>query len=136
MGCKPSALPIEQGLKLDKGDGESRVNAVCSRPMKQSFGGSESSSWVPEGYSRISYMLLLGGTPVSWKTKKKSLVSRSSAESEYREMASTVIESKEIILMKISSKMQIADLLTKGLAAQQLQFLLGKIGIANLHAPS
>ncbi|GKC55403.1 retrovirus-related pol polyprotein from transposon TNT 1-94 [Tanacetum coccineum] len=100
-----------------------------------------------------------GGTPVSWKTKKQSLVLRSSAKSEYREMASTVtnnpafhkrtkhvemdcyfvrerVESKKIIPMKISSKMQIADLLTKGLAAQQLQFLLGKIDIANLHAPS
>ncbi|GJQ91627.1 putative RNA-directed DNA polymerase [Tanacetum coccineum] len=46
------------------------------------------------------------------------------------------VESKEIILMKISSVMQIADLLTKGLSAHQLQFLLGKIGIVDLHAPS
>ncbi|GJZ00722.1 hypothetical protein Tco_0518151 [Tanacetum coccineum] len=46
------------------------------------------------------------------------------------------VESKEIIPMKIRSKMQIADLLTKGLLAHQHQFLLGKIGITNLHAPS
>ncbi|GKE51487.1 uncharacterized mitochondrial protein-like protein [Tanacetum coccineum] len=46
------------------------------------------------------------------------------------------VESKEIIPMKISSKMQIADLLTKGLPAHQHQFLLGKIGITDLHAPS
>ncbi|GKD61661.1 hypothetical protein Tco_1299170 [Tanacetum coccineum] len=46
------------------------------------------------------------------------------------------VESKEIIPMKISSKMQIADLLTKGLPAYQHQFLLGKIGITDLHAPS
>nr|GEV48199.1 putative reverse transcriptase, RNA-dependent DNA polymerase, Gag-polypeptide of LTR copia-type [Tanacetum cinerariifolium] len=44
------------------------------------------------------------------------------------------VESKEIIPMYISSKMQVVDLLTKGLTAQQLQFLLGKISIANLHA--
>ncbi|GJW96612.1 putative RNA-directed DNA polymerase [Tanacetum coccineum] len=142
--------------------------------------------------SRTGYFLLLGGTPISWKTKKQSVVLRSSAEAEYRAMASTVseviwvrlllselqvdillpttlfcdnqaarhiannlvfhertkhvemdcyfvrerVESKEIIPMHISSKIQIADLLTKGLTAQQLQFLLGKIGIANLHAPS
>ncbi|GJU02846.1 putative reverse transcriptase, RNA-dependent DNA polymerase, LTR copia-type gag-polypeptide [Tanacetum coccineum] len=46
------------------------------------------------------------------------------------------VESKEIIPMKISSKMQIADLLTKGLPAHQHQFLLGKIDITDLHAPS
>ena len=138
------------------------------------------------------YLLLLGGTPISWKTKKQSVVSRSSAEAEYRAMASTVseviwvrwllselqvhissptplfcdnqaarhiannpvfhertkhvemdcyfvrerVESKEIVPMNISSKMQVADLLTKVLTKQQLQFLLGKIGIANLHASS
>ncbi|GKB38125.1 putative RNA-directed DNA polymerase [Tanacetum coccineum] len=249
MGCKLSAFPIEQGLKLDKGESESRVNASqyrrligrllylqATRPditysvnilsqfvadprnnhleaancvlgyLKATPGQGIlisgagdpvltaycDSDWLGCPYtrrSRTGYMLLLGGTPVSWKTKKQSLVSRSSAEAEYRAMASTVseiiwvrwllselhvhnplatplfcdnqaarhiannpvfhertkhvemdcyfvrerVESKEIIPMKISSKMQIADLLTKGLAAQQLQFLLG---IANLHAPS
>nr|GEY23915.1 hypothetical protein [Tanacetum cinerariifolium] len=47
-----------------------------------------------------------------------------------------IVESKKIISMKINSKIQIADLLTKGLPAHQLQFLLGKIGITDLHAPS
>ncbi|KAD3336516.1 hypothetical protein E3N88_32035 [Mikania micrantha] len=40
--------------------------------------------------SRTGYLLLFGGAPVSWKTKKQSVVSRSSAEAEYRSMASTV----------------------------------------------
>nr|GEU94445.1 putative reverse transcriptase, RNA-dependent DNA polymerase [Tanacetum cinerariifolium] len=40
--------------------------------------------------SRTGYMLLLGGTPISWKTKKQSLVSRSSAKAECRAMTSTV----------------------------------------------
>ena len=34
----------------------------------------------------------LGGAPVSWKTKKQSVVSCSSAEAEYRAMATTVSE--------------------------------------------
>ncbi|XP_021986124.1 secreted RxLR effector protein 161-like [Helianthus annuus] len=42
--------------------------------------------------SRTSYLLLLGGAPVSRKTKKQSVVSRSSAEVEYRAMATTVSE--------------------------------------------
>ncbi|KAI3722513.1 hypothetical protein L2E82_33552 [Cichorium intybus] len=142
--------------------------------------------------SRTGYLLLLGGAPVSWKTKKQSVVSRSSAEAEYRAMASTVseiiwmrwllkelevqqtgpttlfcdnqaarhiannpvfhertkhvemdcyfvrerVESNEIQPMHVDTKLQLADLFTKGLGAQQLQFLLDKLGTCNLHAPA
>ncbi|GJV29132.1 putative RNA-directed DNA polymerase [Tanacetum coccineum] len=220
LGCKLSAFPIEEGLKLDKGESESRVDASqyrrligrllylqATRPditytvniLSQFVADPQNnhleaanrvlgylkatpgqgillsragdpvltaycdSDWLGCPYtrrSRTGYLLLLGGTPISWRTKKQSVVSRSSAEAEYRAMASTHIannpvfhertkhvemdcyfvrervESKEIIPMKISSKMQIADLLTKRLPAHQHQFLLGKIDITDLHAPS
>nr|GEV45611.1 integrase, catalytic core [Tanacetum cinerariifolium] len=42
--------------------------------------------------SRSGYVLLLGGAPISWKSKKQSVVSRSSAEAEYRSMATAVSE--------------------------------------------
>ncbi|KAC9553683.1 hypothetical protein E3N88_45641 [Mikania micrantha] len=42
--------------------------------------------------SRTGYLLLLGGAPISWKSKKQSVVSRSSAEAEYRALAATVSE--------------------------------------------
>ncbi|GKD79187.1 secreted RxLR effector protein 161-like protein, partial [Tanacetum coccineum] len=42
--------------------------------------------------SRTGYLLLLGGAPVSWKTKKQSVVSKSSAEAEYRAMSNAVSE--------------------------------------------
>ncbi|KAJ9538193.1 hypothetical protein OSB04_030926 [Centaurea solstitialis] len=42
--------------------------------------------------SRTGYLLLLGGAPISWKSKKQSVVSRSSAEAEYRAIATTVSE--------------------------------------------
>nr|GFC10737.1 hypothetical protein [Tanacetum cinerariifolium] len=42
--------------------------------------------------SRTGYFLLLGGTPIPWKSKKQSVVSRSSAKAKYRAMASTVSE--------------------------------------------
>lgn len=42
------------------------------------------------------YFVLLGRSPVSWKTKKQPIVSRSSAEAEYRSMAVTTCELKWI----------------------------------------
>ncbi|GKC97373.1 putative RNA-directed DNA polymerase [Tanacetum coccineum] len=121
-GCRPSIFPIKQNHKLDKSDAEPKVDAsryrriphldVVHRVLRYLKSTPGQGMLLPRigGYnltaycdsdclgcpytrrSRTGYILLLGGSPISWKTKKQSVVSRSFVKAEYRLMASTVIE--------------------------------------------
>lgn len=44
--------------------------------------------------SLTGWFIFLGNSPISWKTKKQQIVSRSSAKAEYRSMATTTCELK------------------------------------------
>lgn len=41
-----------------------------------------------------AFVVMLGGSPIAWKTKKQKTVSHSSAEAEYRSMATALLETK------------------------------------------
>ena len=140
--------------------------------------------------SLSSYVVLLGGSPVSWKTKKQDRVSLSSAEAEYRSMTAAVqellwikellesigishhtpmklicdsksalhiaanpmfhertkhikkdchfirdeIKRGTIATSHVRTTEKLADLLTKALGRQQFTYLLGKLGVCDLHA--
>ncbi|XP_031124289.1 uncharacterized protein LOC116027000 [Ipomoea triloba] len=92
--------------------------AVCSETRKSVTG----------------YAVFLGPTLISWKSKKKDTVSRSSFEAEYRVMASTVCEIQW--LMNLLRDLQVADGFTKPLLVSQFKCFVSKLGIQNLHTPA
>lgn len=142
--------------------------------------------------SLTGWFIQLGGSPVSWKTKKQDVVSRSSCEAEYRAMADTVSEllwfrqirpamgiecTDPIVLYSnslsvinlaanlvyhartkhvgngchfirdeiirgtiatkhVSTKSQLAHIMTKALGRREFEAFLLKLGVCNLHTPS
>ncbi|PNX93517.1 retrovirus-related Pol polyprotein from transposon TNT 1-94 [Trifolium pratense] len=63
------------------------------------------SDWAGCPLSRRSltgWIVFLGNSPISWKTKKQNVVSRSSAEAEYRSMATTTCELKWLKALLLS----------------------------------
>lgn len=142
--------------------------------------------------SLSSFIVLLGNSPISWKTKKQDTVSHSSAEAEYRSMAVALrelkwlkrllrdlgvehsapmemfcdsksalyiasnpvfhertkhieadchsvrdaVQDKSIVTRHVRTTEQLVDIMTKALGAPAFQYLLSKLGVRNLHAPT
>lgn len=74
--------PIGQGILLRADD----------HIILQAFSNSDWAACVDSRKSITCYVLLLGSSPVTWKSKKQSTISRSSSEAKYRAIASAASE--------------------------------------------
>ncbi|GAA0144009.1 transmembrane signal receptor [Lithospermum erythrorhizon] len=185
-----AALRVVKYLKGSPGQGI-LVSADCDLKLS----GWCDSDWASCSATRRSvsgWIVFLGKSPVSWKSKKQETVSRSSAEAEYRSMAVVTCELKwlkgllacfgvahtesmelfcdnqsavhlvhnpvfhertkhieidchflhdalleGIIRMNhVSTTNQLAYIFTKALGRRQFEFLLRKLDILDLHAPT
>ncbi|XP_059285118.1 uncharacterized mitochondrial protein AtMg00810-like [Lycium ferocissimum] len=93
--------------------------------------------------SIAGYLAKHGSSPICWRSKKQATVSRSSAEAEYKAMASSIelvwerIQSGLVSPHFLPSAQQPADLFTKALGRGPHNHLMSKLGMKNIFiAPS
>uniref|UniRef100_A0A2N9IZY1 Reverse transcriptase Ty1/copia-type domain-containing protein n=1 Tax=Fagus sylvatica TaxID=28930 RepID=A0A2N9IZY1_FAGSY len=120
--------------------------------------------------STTGYCTFIGGNLVTWRSKKQSVVARSSAEAEYRAMAHTTCELtwlrtvlqefglltqgptplccdnqaaihiamklKDIITPFVPSGSQLADIFTKALPKNAIDFICSKLGVIDIYSPA
>ncbi|GAA0169997.1 transmembrane signal receptor [Lithospermum erythrorhizon] len=91
LGSKPAALPIEQNHSLALAKGAEFADPERDLVMNIRMPHYEWSAILKVPRDKIVF---LGGSPISWKTKKQKTVSRTSAEAEYRSMAALTTELK------------------------------------------
>ncbi|KAA0054163.1 Cysteine-rich RLK (RECEPTOR-like protein kinase) 8 [Cucumis melo var. makuwa] len=114
--------------------------------------------------STSGYCTFVWGNLVTWRSKKQNVVSRSSAEAEYRAMSLGIsaisiannpvqhdrtkhvkidrhfikerLDSGSICIPYIPSSQQVADVLTKGLLRPNFDFCVSKLGLIDIYVPT
>ncbi|GKB60521.1 retrovirus-related pol polyprotein from transposon RE2 [Tanacetum coccineum] len=99
LGAKPSKIPMEQNHHLGLAQGHlfkdpEQYQRLVGRPQIVHWEAAIRVARYLKGSPGQGWLVYLGDSPISWKTKKQHNVSRSSAEAEYRSMALTTSELK------------------------------------------
>ncbi|XP_021747644.1 uncharacterized protein LOC110713507 [Chenopodium quinoa] len=100
-------------------EGQGILLKASDKLCLQAFSDSDWGACPDSRRSVSGYILLLGGSPISWKSKKQGTTSKSSAESEYRAM--------------VTASSELADVFTKILPSAQFKDLLSKLGLTVTH---
>lgn len=88
---QPKKSPLEAALRNQRYV-KNQPGQGMSRKSNSTIPGFCDPDWASYPHSRksvISYLVKLGDSLITWKSNNQSTVSKSSAESEYRSMAST-----------------------------------------------
>lgn len=94
-----AALRVLRYLKSSPGQGI--LFSTSSLLQLNAYCDSDWATCLESRRSIAGYCVLLGSSPISWKSKKQTTVSRSSTEAEYRAMAATCCEiSWQLFLLK------------------------------------
>ncbi|XP_026459322.1 uncharacterized protein LOC113359982 [Papaver somniferum] len=101
------------GITISSGDCSS-LSAYCD----SDWGGCPNTRRSTSGFC-----VFLGQSLISWSFKKQPIISRSSAEAEYK---SLIVASAEMIVF-VPSHLQVADLFTKGLLHSLFTTLASKM---------
>ncbi|GKA56068.1 cysteine-rich receptor-like protein kinase 8 [Tanacetum coccineum] len=106
LNNKPYKLPTDPNLKLQADVGI--LLAKDSAVQLKAYCDSDWTSCPMTRRSTTGYCISLGDSPISWKSKKQVVVSRSSIEAEYRAMALTCC--KVTWLVSLLKELGIKDL--------------------------
>eukprot|EP00261_Vitis_vinifera_P040588 XP_019081831.1 PREDICTED: uncharacterized protein LOC104882513 [Vitis vinifera] len=87
LSCKPTTIPMDPNLKLSQDDGDLIEDPTNYRRLIASR-----KPHLQVVFRILHFCVFLGTSLISWKSKKQLIVSRSSAETEYRSMANTTCE--------------------------------------------